>query len=201
MSKERRIHPRVDGEIAANILINNEINAVARVLDVSAGGIGFIFPEPINLGDHIIAHLAGGARLEGNVVRLFDGGFAILLAMSDHKRQRLAKTLDRERARGGALDKLSVERRIATRVAGMSQSVVCETADRRFPVRILDMSLTGIAIETDEKLEMDSYVVIGKMHGSVVRCDGNRYGVRLLSTDNGLDAGDVELDDDARRQA
>lgn len=201
MSKERRVHPRVDGEISANILINGEKNAVARVLDVSAGGVGFVFPEAIEMGDHIVAHLDGGARLEGNVVRIFDGGFAILLVMSDHKRKRLAETLDRERARGRAMDKLTVERRIATRVAGMSQSVICETADRRFPVRILDMSLTGVAIETDEKLEMEDYVVIGKMRGSVVRCDGNRYGIRLASTDDCLDAIEPTVSAEARRLA
>ena len=201
MSKERRVHPRVDGEISANILINGEKNAVARVLDVSAGGVGFVFPDAIALGDHIVAHLDGGARLEGNVVRVFDSGFAILLAMSDHKRKRLAETLDRERARGRSMDKLTVERRIATRVAGMTQSVVCETADRRFPVRIVDMSLTGVAIETEEKLEMDDYVVIGKMRGAVVRCDGNRYGIRLASSEDCLDAADLEINNEARRLA
>ncbi len=201
VSKERRAHPRIDGEIAANILINNEENAVARVLDVSAGGIGFLFSGSVALGDSVVAHLDGGTRLEGDVVRLFDGGFAISLAMSEHKRQRLAETLDRERARGRSLDKLSLERRIAKRVKGMTQSVVCETANRRFPVRIVDMSLTGVAIETEEKLEMDALVVIGKMRGSVVRCEGNRYGVRLLAPEDCLDPADIEFEDGELRRA
>lgn len=201
MSKEQRVHPRVDGEISANILINGERNAMARVFDVSAGGVGFGFPEEIEMGAHIVAHLNGGARLEGNVIRLFDGGFAISLVLSEHKRKRLAETLERERARGRAMDKLSVERRIATRVAGMTQSVICETAERRFPGRIVDMSLTGVAIETDETLRMDEYVLIGKMRGSVVRCDGNRYGIRLAGAEDCADAADVETSDAARRRA
>ncbi len=199
MSKERRAHPRVDGEIDANILINNEENAVARVLDVSAGGIGFLFQGSVALGDHIVAHLDGGTRLEGDVVRLFDGGFAISLAMSEHKRQRLAETLDRERARGRALEKLILERRIAKRVTSMSQSVVCETANRRFPVRILDMSLTGVAIETEERIAMNAHVVIGKMQGTVVRHEGNRYGVRLLAPKDCLDGDDAQIEGEARR--
>lgn|GEM_PF-4012231 len=192
MSKEKRAHPRIDGEIAANILINNEENAVARVLDVSAGGIGFLFKGEIAPGDHIVAHLDGGTRLEGDVVRIFEGGFAITLAMSDHKRQRLAETLDRERARGRALDRLTLERRIAKRVTGMSQSVVCETANRRFPVRIVDMSLTGVAIETEEKLDLDALVIVGKMRGSVIRREGNRYGVRLLAAEETMDLPEIE---------
>ncbi len=201
MGKERRAHPRIDGEIAANILINNEDNAVAQVLDVSAGGIGFLFKGSIALGDRVVAHLDGGTRLEGDVVRLFDGGFAITLAMSEHKRQRLAETLDRERARGRALEKLTLERRIAKRVTAMSQSVVCETADRRFPVRIVDMSLTGVAIETEEKLDMDALVVIGKMRGTVIRREGNRYGVRLLAAEECLDVPEMETADGAQRRA
>lgn len=192
MSKEKRAHPRIDGEIAANILINNDENAVARVLDVSAGGIGFLFKGAISPGDHIVAHLDGGTRLEGDVVRIFEGGFAIALAMSDHKRQRLAETLDRERARGRALDRLTLERRIAKRVTGMSQSVVCETANRRFPVRIVDMSLTGVAIETEEKLDLDALVMVGKMRGTVIRREGNRYGVRLLAAEETMDLPEIE---------
>lgn len=188
MSKEKRAHPRVNGEIAANILINNSENGVARVLDVSAGGIGFLFKGDVSMGDHVIAHLDGGTRLEGDVARVFDGGFAIALTMSEHKRRRLAEALDRERARGRALEKLTLERRIAKRVTGMSQSVVCETADRRFPVRIVDMSLTGVAIETDEKLELDTLVVIGKMRGTIVRREGNLYGVHLLAAEDSIDA-------------
>ncbi len=192
MSKEKRAHPRIDGEISANILINNTENGHARVLDVSAGGIGFLYKGAASLGDHIVAHLDGGTRLEGDVVRLFDGGFAIALSMSAHKRQRLAEALDRERARGRALEKLTLERRIAKRVTGMSQSVVCETADRRFPVRIIDMSLTGVAIETEEKLELDALVVIGKMRGTIVRREGNRYGVHLMAAEESIDDLEVE---------
>ena len=188
MSKEQRKHPRIDGDIEASILINGETNAVAQVRDVSAGGIAFHYGDPVALGDQIIARLDGGARLEGDVVRLFDGGFAIALEMSEHKRQRLTETIDRARARGRALDKLNLERRLAARVAGMRQSVVCETADRRIPVRIIDMSLTGVAIETDERLEMDSMVVIGKMRGTVARIEGNRYGIQFLTAEEGYDA-------------
>ena len=190
MGKEKRAHPRIDGEISANILINNAENGLARVLDVSAGGIGFLYKGEASLGDRVIAHLDGGTRLEGDVVRLFEGGFAIALSMSEHKRQRLAEALDRERARGRAIEKLTLERRIAKRVTGMSQSVVCETADRRFPVRIIDMSLTGVAIETDQKLELDAMVVIGKMRGTIVRCEGNRYGVHLLAAEESIE--DIE---------
>ena len=188
MSKERREHPRVDGEIEARLLINNNANAVVEVQDVSAGGIAFHYDGSVAIGDHIVAHLDGGARFEGDVVRIFNGGFAITLAMSTHKRKRLAETLERARARGRAIDRLNLERRLATRVSAMRQSVICETADRRVPVRIIDMSLTGVAIETEELLEMDSLVVIGKMRGTVVRKDGNRYGVQFLSAEDGFDA-------------
>lgn len=188
MSKERRQHPRIDGEIEASILINSKTNAIVQVQDVSAGGIAFHYDDPVVLGDHIIARLDGGARLEGDVVRIFDGGFAIALVMSEHKRKRLAETLDKAQARGRAIEKLNLERRLATRVAGMRQSVVCETADRRIAVRIVDMSLTGVAIETDECLEMDSLVVIGKMRGTVARKEGNRYGIQFLAAEEGFDA-------------
>ncbi len=188
MSKERRQHPRIDGEIEASILINNAINATVQVYDVSAGGIAFHYDGDIAMGDHIVARLDGGARLEGDVVRIFEGGFAIVLEMSEHKRKRLAQTLDRARARGRAIDRLNLERRLANRVSAMRQSVICETADRRVAVRIIDMSLTGVAIETEEALEMDALVVIGKMRGTIVRKEGNRYGIQFSSAEDGFDA-------------
>lgn len=178
---ERRGYTRIDGDIRASILINQDRHAVATIRDLSASGLGFHFTERIELGDNIVAHVDGGARLEGDVVRLFDGGFAISLALSEHKRARLAETLKRAAVRGEALGQLTLERRLAARVTGMRQSVICETADRKIPARIIDMSLTGVAIEVDATIEMEAMVVIGKMRGVVVRREGKVYGVQFLA--------------------
>lgn len=187
MSSERRAFPRIESEINAAILINKSINGAAKVRDLSAGGLAFSFDGDIAEGDHIIAHLDGGARLEGCVSRLFKGGFAIALSLSEFKRGRLLETLERASARGRSIGKLALERRIAKRVAGMSQSVVCETATARVPARIIDMSLTGVAIETEAPLELDAMVTIGKMRGTVVRREGNRFGVRFLCAEDGVE--------------
>ncbi|MEO1252268.1 MAG: PilZ domain-containing protein [Pseudomonadota bacterium] len=178
---ERRRHPRIPGEIRAGILINGETNTVATVRDLSASGLNFEYDGDIAMEDGVIAYLDGGARLEGKVVRLFDGGFAISLSLSEHKRKRLAETLDRARAGGRQMNQLALESRLGSRVSGMRQSVKCEVADKQFSARIVDLSLSGVAIETDERLALDAFIVIGRMRGTVVRKEGSVYGVQFLS--------------------
>lgn len=96
--------PRVGGCILANILINGTEGVTATVRDVSASGIAFFSDADVSNGDRIVAHLDGGARLEGAVAQLFEVGFAIKLDLSEHKRQRLARSLAQVDAGQGLRD-------------------------------------------------------------------------------------------------
>ena len=180
MSKDQRAHPRIESAIEAKLLINGGQHGRATVRDLSAGGLAFNFDGTVDVGSKVVAHLAGGTRLEGAVARTFEGGFAIALAMSDDKRWRLEEKLAAAGQATEKLDALTLERRLATRVPGARQSVVCEIGGRRIEARVIDMSLTGVAIETDAALEPGEPVVIGKMRGVIARQDGKRYGVRFL---------------------
>ena len=180
---ERRLHPRFGSDIRARILINKVQNATANVLDLSASGLRFQYGGVVDIGDDIVAHLEGGARLEGKVVRKFDYGFAILLELSEDKRRRLICSLEKARAEGEAMSRLTMERRFSARVAGITRTVICETADKKIHAEIVDMSLVGVAIKTDADLEIDSLICVGRTRGYIVRREGDIYGVKFLSSE------------------
>lgn len=183
---ERRTHPRFDSDIRARILINKMQNASATVLDLSASGLRFHYNGLVDIGDEIVAHLEGGARLEGKVIRKFDYGFAINLELSENKRRRLAYSLEKAKAEGEAMSRLTMEKRFTSRVASIKRTVLCETEDHKFSAEIVDMSLAGVAIKTDAKLEIDSLICVGRMRGYVVRREENFYGIKFLSAEGAL---------------
>jgi len=179
---ERREHPRIPGQIEAHMLIGGKRHARGQLLDLSAGGLRLACEAPVEIGERVIAHLNGGARFEGTVARLVDGGFAVKLEMTEAKRQRLAAHLDvLMRDDHSPLKTLASERRVSPRVAANHTAIRCECEDGAFGAKIIDMSLTGIAIETTHELDIGALVVVGKMRGVVARRDGDVYGVNFAN--------------------
>ena len=194
---ERRIYPRFESAIEAQMLINGEVHARGKSLNLSASGLAIECETEVEIGDTVIAHLHGGVRFEGVVSRIFDNGFAVRLNMSDAKRNRFARRLNELGASGEPIDKLGSERRGALRVQAQDAHVECECAEGPFEGRIIDMSLTGVALQTAYPLEKGALVVVGKMRGTVVRQTGTVYGVEFIGGPIVADSGDNNQTDGA----
>jgi hypothetical protein len=66
-----------------------------RTVDISAGGVAIVGAIRGKIGERVIVYLDRVGRIEGTIVRHFDGCFAIALRASPLKRQALAAEIAR----------------------------------------------------------------------------------------------------------
>ena len=177
---DNRAFPRIDADIFTRFLINGDLPGEGIARDISGGGIAIISKTQPAKGDAIVAHLNGGARLEGIVARVFRGGFALELKISERRRERLLDSLDPLVDNEDLpVTSLTIDRRLTERVDGMKVETQCITERGPVSCRIVDMSLTGAAIRTNGYIRVGSKVTLGQTAGIVIRRDGQIYGLQF----------------------
>ncbi|WP_293332614.1 PilZ domain-containing protein [Parvibaculum sp.] len=168
---ERRRHERVAFEEKGRFLAPDGSEHPCSIRDMSLGGIAISSDVPLDVGAHIIVYLDEFGRFEGDVVRSFDGGFAIETTISGPRRERLRQRLE-ALARGEKIE-VSARRafaRYAPGEAGLEESSVLTLADgQTMPCRIIDMSLGGAQVAVENRPPVGTDVSIGRMTGRVVR--------------------------------
>lgn len=177
---ERRAFPRLRSKINARLLVNNVEDGEGLVSDFSASGAAINTELDVAPGDHIVLYLEGGSRFEGVVARCFEGGFGIEFGMHESKRKRLMSALEGVKDDSAEMTSLPLKQRVADRVGGFRGKAVCRTASGEdVECRLVDMSLSGAAIETDVDLKIGESVLLGQTKGRIVRRDGNIYGIQF----------------------
>ncbi|MDO8289080.1 MAG: PilZ domain-containing protein [Parvibaculum sp.] len=167
--QERRRHPRVPVTVKGRFLAPDGTEHPCAIRDMSLSGIALICDTPINLGSHLIIYLDDFGRFEGDVVRTFDGGFAIETALSGPRRERVADRLAAY-AKGDKGVGARAFQRYAPADAGIEEHSVLTLPDgRTAPCRIVDMSLGGANVGTELRAPIGTHVSIGRMKGRVVR--------------------------------
>lgn len=175
---DTRAFPRVAAEIFVRFLINGDTPGEGFARDMSGGGLAITSGNKVAVGDHIVAHLDGGARLEGLAVRVFETGFAIEFDISETRRERLLSRLDHH-ADGEPLKELMIDQRVSDRVSGNKIETECMTERGAVPCRIIDMSLSGAAIRTSGYIRVGSKVTLGQTSGTIVRREGQINGLQF----------------------
>ncbi|MCB1469241.1 MAG: PilZ domain-containing protein, partial [Rhizobiaceae bacterium] len=118
-------------------------------------------------GEKVIAYLDHIGRVEGVLTRRLPDGFAMTVIASERKKDKLAAQLT-WLANKHELD-LPEDRR-HERVAPRNPMSVLQLMDgRQYQCRIIDLSLSGAAIEIDAKPALGVQVILGTMRGQVVR--------------------------------
>ena len=138
-----------------------------QVIDMSPGDVAFRSDNPGQLGEKVIAYLDHIGRIEGVVTRRLDGGFAMTILASERKRDKLAAQLT-WLANKHELD-LPEDRRHERVSPRNPMSVVHMSDGRQYQCRIIDLSLSGAAVEIDVKPAIGVQVTLGTMRGRVVR--------------------------------
>jgi hypothetical protein len=90
---DRRSHRRVPVTVFGRFMREDKQEYPCQVINMSAGGMAMLAPLPCNIGERIVAYLDNLGRIEGIVVRCFDGGFAVRIVASLYKRERIANLL------------------------------------------------------------------------------------------------------------
>ena len=164
---ERRNFQRVRVKIYGRFMLEDRTEHPCQVIDMSPGNVALRADKLGQPGEKVIAYIDHIGRIEGIVTRTMDDGFAMTIIASDRKKDKLAAQLT-WLANKHELD-LPEDRR-HERVAPRNPLSTLQLTDgRQYPCRIIDLSLSGAAVEIDVKPALGVQVVLGTMRGQVVR--------------------------------
>jgi hypothetical protein len=164
---ERRSFQRVRVKIYGRFMLEDRSEHPCQVVEMSPGNMALRADRIGEPGEKIIAYIDHIGRVEGVVIRTLQDGFAMTVIASERKRDKLAAKLT-WLANKHELD-LPEDRR-HERVAPRNPISVLQLMDgRQYQCRIIDLSLSGAAIEIDVKPAIGIQVMLGTMRGQVVR--------------------------------
>lgn len=168
--EDRRRHPRVPVTVKGRFLAPDGSEHPCAIRDMSLSGIALICDASISLGSHLIIYLDDFGRFEGEVVRTFEGGFAIETALSGLRRERVADRLAAYAKGEAYIPPARAFRRYSAAEAGFEETQVLNLPDgRSIPCRVVDMSLGGANVEIENREPIGTSVSLGRVKGRVVR--------------------------------
>lgn len=184
-ARDRRRHQRVKVSVMGRYMLANRQEFPCQTIDMSVGGVSVAAPVRGAIGERVIIYLDGLGRVEGLIARHIEDGFTLALSMSVNKRDKLADQLTwlANRARLG----LPEDRR-HERIEPRKRASTMKLPDgREYQVRLIDISLSGVALQTDFKPPLNELVMVGNTRGRVIRHFDNGVAIefaRLLSPSN-----------------
>ncbi len=164
---DRRMHQRVKVNLLGRCMLEDGREFTCQVVDMSPGGAALIVPVVGRIGERVIAYIDHIGRIEGRLVRQIDGGFAMNMAMSARKRDKLAAQLTWLANRH--ILNLPEDRRHERFVPRNPFSKLILPDGTEMRCRILDISPSGAAVQIDPKPAVGTPVSLGMMRGRVVR--------------------------------
>lgn len=186
LAEERRRHQRVKVNLLGRYMLADRREFPCQVIDMSPGGMALIAPVAGMPGERVIAYVDHLGRLEGKIARVFDNGFAMTIAATLRKRDKLAAqltwlanrqilNLPEDRRHG----RFTPRNPLARLILPNGTNVAC---------RVIDLSQSGaaIAIAPDLRPPVGAMVTIGKTQGRVVRHIDDGFAIeftRLQHTD------------------
>ncbi len=153
-----------------------------KLIDISVGGTAMMSPVAVDDGERIVAYFDHIGGIEGTVARIFDGGFAIRLSVTAHKREKLAAQLTWLINRSARL--VADDRQHKRNLPGNERSSLQLDEGIAIPCRVLDISISGASLETQARPEVDREVMLGKLRARVTRHHASGIGVQFLDIQN-----------------
>jgi PilZ domain len=150
------------------------------IVDMSPGDVSFRSHALCAQGERVIAYLDHVGRIEGRVVRSTNDGFAAEIVASDRKREKLAAQLTWLVNRHEL--NLPEDRRHHRATNQTVSASVIELEDgRKYPCRIIDLSLSGAAVSIAVKPALRTPVKLGVKQGRVVRHFDDGVAIEFLT--------------------
>lgn len=126
----------------------------------------------------VIAHFDEFGTLSGTVLRPLAGGFAMAIDANDEERDRLAAKL--EWIERKQLNRVADQRRHGRRVPRNVRSTLLLADGSITPCRVIDLSCSGTAVNTDIVVPIGTPLAIGRIVGRVVRHFENGIAVQFI---------------------
>jgi hypothetical protein len=167
LSEERRRFQRVRVDLLGRYMLPDRREFPCQVVNMSPGGMALVAPVAGQPGERVIAYVDHLGRLEGHIARILENGFAMTIAATPRKRDKLAAQLTwlanrhllaspEDRRHGRMAPRNPVTRLVMPNGINVS-------------CRIIDISLSGAGIASDQRPPIGALITIGKVQGRVVR--------------------------------
>src|SRR4029078_2781251 len=158
-AEERRRHQRVRVNLQGRYMLADRSEFPCQVVNISPAGIALIARVSGAVGDRVIAYVDHLGRLEGKIARQLQNGFAMTIAATPRKRDMLAAQLTWLANR--SILYLREDRRHGPFVPKVTGARLIMPNGTNVGVRLLDLSLSGAGVGTQERPEIGSHVPIG----------------------------------------
>ena len=158
---ERRRHQRVPVVLRGRYMLPDRSEYPCQTANVSPGGLLLHAPVRGVVGDRVVAYLDQIGRVEGVIARVAETGFALEISAPALKREKLADQLTwlaNRHALGMRED------RRHERIEPVNKRSTLHVDGLEIPVRLIDISLSGAAVQVDFKAQIGTPVVIGETH-------------------------------------
>ncbi len=174
---ERRRHLRVEVTLLAVICFRIAANFRADCEYVTRG-VAISAPVRGAIGERVVIYLDQIGRVEGQIVRHTQGGFAVQMTMPFVKREKIANQLTWIINR----DLLGIpEGRNHERITPLRRhSILHVDGDNEQIVQLIDVSISGAAISTSAKPAVGTKVKLGQTNGEIVRAFEGGLAVRSI---------------------
>ena len=172
-------YQRVKVSVLGRYMLADRREFPCQILEMSPGDALVIAPVAGDAGEKVIAYVDLIGRVEGTILSQVDGGFLMDIAASPRKRDKMAAQLT-WLANKDVLN-LPEDRRHERVVPDIRHSTVVLDDGRRYNCKIIDISLSGAAVELDVRPAMGTPVTLGRMRARVVRHFQNGVAVEFAS--------------------
>jgi hypothetical protein len=164
---DRRRNQRVNVNLLGRFMLEDRREFPCQTQNISPGSVALTTPIIGRVGERVVAYIDHIGRIEGQITRAYDGGFAMTISATLRKKDKLAAKLTWLANR----HELNLpEDRRHDRATPTIPSVTISLPDgREYRARVIDMSLSGAAVALDVKPPIGSPVMVGKLRASVVR--------------------------------
>lgn len=164
---DRRNFQRVKINTLGRYMLANKQEFPCQIRDMSPGNLAITCPVTGKIDEMVIIYVDHVGRIEGQIKRIFDGGFAMSVNATKHKRDKLAAQLT-WLANRHTLN-LPEDRRHDREAPNNPFTKVTLTNGQELDAKILDMSLSGAALSFGVKVEIGALLMVGKVRSRVVR--------------------------------
>ena len=163
----QRRHQRVPVSLSGRYMLVSREEHPCATVNMSPGGILLVAPVKAQIGERVIVYLDPIGRFAGTAIRQESTGFAMSMNLPPEKRKKLADQLTwlANRDSVGLPEARTHERFVPL----MQRSMLRLPNGAEHVVKIKDISISGVGIETAVRPALRSPIVIGKAPAEVVR--------------------------------
>lgn len=158
---------RVTVNLSGRLMLADYEEYPCVAVEMSPGEVEFDCIARPRINERIIAYMDNLGRLEGAVTAISTSGFTMLLQATERKREKLAAQLT-WLANKHELGLPEDRRHDRLTPRQINTEIVLEDG-RRYACRLMDLSLSGAALDIDIRPPLGTVLRLGNMRGKIVR--------------------------------